>query len=67
MNEEEAEKELDKCGNMSLGFCPILQAACRIDCVSFRKAWIYNTGWNNWIIFGESCTNQLVTGQLKTV
>ena len=64
---EEAEAYLDKLRLKDLGFCPIINAECRKDCVAYSEGWHYSTGGGSSKIDAHepSCLNVLICGEIN--
>jgi hypothetical protein len=56
-----AEKKLSEHINEPLGFCPLLRDECRMDCVSYKKASVYKSGYSA-TFFKEHCLSPIITG-----
>ena len=62
---QEAEIVLNQKRTESLGFCPIIKASCRTDCICFSEGRIYeNKAKKTWTVYFPSCGNVLNSGEI---
>ena len=62
MKKEDAELKLKRHIDKPLGFCPMIKAECKIDCVAFTKAYIRNVYSDVYSFHEESCNSPLING-----
>jgi hypothetical protein len=64
MTKEEAEKKLAEHENKPIGFCPIINAECRLDCVCYIPACTASISSYEplFTVYNEYCNSPLVTG-----
>ena len=65
MTREDAEKELRKRTIKSLGFCPLLRAECRVDCVCYRPPRIFSRNGTHFAIFDGWCVSPMIYDQAE--
>ena len=66
MNYEEAKKKLEDYKNSSLGFCPVINAHCRKDCVDYNKAYIQEIQPGSYSFYREHCSHPFISGEIGT-
>lgn len=64
---EGAENVLSAAQNENLGFCPLINAPCRKDCICYYEGAIIESGYPSdkpWTIHYPSCNNVLILGAM---
>ncbi len=64
-NKKDVERKWANCYNKSIGFCPLLNAQCRVDCVAYYPAQIIE-GKNIFYFYDSYCKSPLISGVIET-